>query len=309
MNVPSRIWSLSEFLVSTQFSYAQDSGTRQDNFFQFSDSERLHFDQLQSIWFRRPGKVKSPVMPEAWVERLIESECRNTLGGIFRSLECLMVNHPGADAESLYKLAQLTVAGRLGLNVPQTIVTADPEVAHQFYERMSGEVIYKLVGENTNFFFPRFEFPSGIPTLPCRQSDPAHFEQVRFAPHLFQQRVKKKFDVRATIVGREIFAASIHSQSGQSKLDWRLDYGVPMNELKLPEPVASACMRMMQAFKLNYAAFDFCVDSDDRYYFLELNCGGQYIWLEERTKLPISRQLALLLAGEAEPIVPSSAKK
>jgi len=188
--------------------------------------------------------------------------------------------------------------------VPQTVVTSDPDVARQFYERMNGEVIYKLIGENTNFFFPKFEFPSGIPTLPCRESDKDHFDQIRFAPHLFQQRVVKKFDVRATIVGKEIFAASIHSQSGQSKLDWRLDYGVPMMKLQLPQSVSKACISMMQQFKLNYAAFDFCVDAEDRYYFLELNCGGQYIWLEERTQLPISRQLALLFAGEAEPIVP-----
>ena len=77
-----------------------------------------------------------------------------------------------------------------------------------------------------------------------------------------------------------------------------------MMKLQLPQSVSKACISMMQQFKLNYAAFDFCVDAEDRYYFLELNCGGQYIWLEERTQLPISRQLALLLAGEAEPIVP-----
>ena len=33
MNVPNRVWNLSEFLVSTQFSYSQNSGEREGNFF------------------------------------------------------------------------------------------------------------------------------------------------------------------------------------------------------------------------------------------------------------------------------------
>ncbi len=58
-----------------------------------------------------------------------------------------------------------------------------------------------------------------------------------------------------------------------------------MEVITLPADVAAGCFAMMRAFKLNYAAFDFCVTEDDRYFFLELNCAGQYIWLEERTDL------------------------
>ncbi len=91
-------------------------------------------------------------MPEAWVSNLIESESRNALGGILRSVNCLMVNNPGNNAESLYKLPQLTTAHQVGLDVPETIVTSKPEVTRDFYDRMNGQVIYKFIGENTKSF-------------------------------------------------------------------------------------------------------------------------------------------------------------
>jgi len=302
VGVPHKIWSFSEFLHSSSVSFLPGASAP-SNHMKFLDDSEIVLSDLQAIWCRRPGSFKAPPMPEPWVEAMIELECKNALGGLIRSAECLLVNHPGRDAESLYKLSQLAVARRVGLHVPETLVTNEPDQAREFYDRFSGRVIYKLIGENTNFCFPRFEFPSGIPTLPCHQSDLAYFDQVKLAPHLFQQRVEKTFEIRATIVGEEIFAAKIDSQKGDSKLDWRMDYNVPMSSIDLPDKVAEACLAMMRGFALNYAAFDFCVDAENRYFFLELNCAGQYLWLENRVGLPISRQLARLLSGQAKPIV------
>jgi len=114
--------------------------------------------------------------------------------------------------------------------------------------------------------------------------------------------VIKVFDVRATVVGEQIFAAKIDSQSGKSKLDWRMDYSVPVTEIVLPAEVASASLKLMRRLQLNYAAFDFCVDAHGKHWFLELNCGGQYLWVEQRAHLPISREIAELLAGNTIPI-------
>ncbi len=239
-------------------------------------------NDIESIWFRRPGAVHSAEMPQKWVEGMIENETKYALGGIFRTLECLMVNNPASDAESLYKLYQLRLARDVGFFVPDTVVTSDPVAAAEFYEKCGREVIYKLVAENSNFYFPNFQIPAGIPALPLRPSEAEHFEQVKCAPHLFQRRVRKKFDVRTTVVGREMFSLKIDSQARGSRLDWRLDYSVPMEMIDLPNEISEKCLSIMRRMKLNYAAFDFCVDDDDRYFFLELNCAGQYLWAEQR---------------------------
>jgi D-alanine-D-alanine ligase-like ATP-grasp enzyme len=62
-------------------------------------------------------------------------------------------------------------------------------------------------------------------------------------------------------------------------------------------------MKLMQELGLNYGALDFCVTPEGEHYFLEVNCAGQYMWLEECTDLKLSKEMALLLAGKSEPIV------
>lgn len=294
------IWSYSDFTGETSFAFSTSLPSTNWNRVCFGEDRQYQLQDISSIWFRRPGQFKSKLMPEPWVENMIESECRNAIGGILRSRECLLVNHPGRDADSLYKLVQLEQAQRFGLSVPDTLVTNEPHLVSEFYEKHDGKVIYKLIGENSNFCFPRFEFPAGIPTLPFRATDLQHLEQVRLAPHLFQQRIEKDFEVRATVVGKEIFAVRIDSQKGSSKLDWRMDYAVPMEAMKLPSETCRAMLELMRFFQLEYAAFDFCVDTNGIFQFLELNCGGQYLWLEHRTGLEISQQVALLLTGRAE---------
>jgi glutathione synthase/RimK-type ligase-like ATP-grasp enzyme len=302
MGATHRIWHYSQLLHASAVSFSRAAGLSA-NRITVEEQEEIALSDLQSIWCRRPGGFKSPRMPETWIESMVEMECKNAVGGLIRSMDCLLVNHPGSDSESLFKLSQLNAAQKLGLSIPPTLVTTEPEKAREFYEQFDGNVIYKLIGENTNFLFPRFEFPAGIPTMALRETDSQYFEQVKLAPHLFQQRIEKIFEVRATVVGEEIFAVRIDSQKGQSKTDWRLDYSVPMTAITLPDQVSNHCLEMMRHFSLNYAAFDFCVGTEEQYIFLELNCAGQYLWLEDRANLPISRQLAKLLTGKAKPIV------
>lgn len=233
---------------------------------------------------------------------MVESEARHAISGILRAIDCLWVNHPGRDQEALYKLWQLEAARRAGLTIPETLVTNEPDAVAAFYEQTKGKVIYKLIGESTNFNMPNYEFPLGIPTLPLRQSDIAHLSQVRHSPHLFQRCIDKAYDLRVTIIGKKIFPVRIHSQNGRGKLDWRMDYFVPMELCQLPDEVSTGCMKLMETLGLNYGAMDIVVDTEGRHVFIEVNCAGQYLWLEEKAGIDLSLELARLLIGASEPI-------
>lgn len=266
------------------------------------DGDDIDLSALSSIWFRRPGAPRSVSLIEPWMERLMAMEATSALGGIFRSLSCLMVNHPGRDSECLYKIWQLQAAKRVGLAVPATLVTNDPQRARQFYDECERQVVYKFIGENANHAFPRSHVVTGIPTLCLYEDDLPHLDQVKYGPHLFQQHVKKRFDVRVTAVGKQLFAGRIDSQSGEGATDWRMDYRVPMEKYDLPEEVAEQCLSLLRLLGLNYGAIDLCVDEENRHIFLECNCAGQYMWMEMRTEMPISLELAKLLAGKVEPL-------
>lgn len=302
LSVKHYLFSFTQFPSVAGLSYTLSDG---DSLGRIKTAENKEVDlrDLESIWYRRPGRVRSPSMPDSWVERMIETESTAAMGGFMRNSGCLMVNHPGKDSESLIKLWQLECARQAGLTIPDTIVTNEPAEALEFCNKRNGQVIYKLISEGTNFQFPAFEYPVGIPTMSLKEQDLEHFEQIKYAPHLFQAKVEKRHEVRATVVGECIFAARIDSQAGKAKTDWRLDYTVPMDACELPDDIAEKSLQLMRKLGLNYAAFDFIVDIDGKYVFLELNCAGQYLWLENRTGQPISMELARLLSGKSKPLV------
>ncbi|MGH9550644.1 MAG: MvdC/MvdD family ATP grasp protein, partial [Terriglobales bacterium] len=179
LRVKHLIWSYDKFLKASQLSFSLSNGSFHQSL-KACDEEAIELNELQSIWFRRPGRVYAPAMPEAWVGAMIESEAIATIGGALRAARnCLMVNHPGRDTESLFKLWQLECARRVGLSVPDTLVTNDPAAAREFYDRLDGRVIYKLISERTNFCFPTYAMPAGIPTLKMRAADLEHLGQVK----------------------------------------------------------------------------------------------------------------------------------
>jgi hypothetical protein len=46
-----------------------------------------------------------------------------------------------------------------------------------------------------------------------------------------------------------------------------------------------------------YGAFDFIVTPKGHYVFLEVNPAGQYMWVEAKTRLPITLALAEVLSN------------
>ncbi|HSV65482.1 MAG TPA: hypothetical protein VLJ59_06180 [Mycobacteriales bacterium] len=52
--------------------------------------------------------------------------------------------------------------------------------------------------------------------------------------------------------------------------------------------------------RLTFAAFDFTVDRDGVWWFLEANANGMWAWIQDKTGLPIAAAIAdELLAGVA----------
>ena len=69
-------------------------------------------------------------------------------------------------------------------------------------------------------------------------------------------------------------------------------------ECKLSKDIEESLLRLNKYYNLNYSAIDLIQDKNDEIYFLELNPNGQYLWIEEELKLPISFNIASLLTGD-----------
>jgi glutathione synthase/RimK-type ligase-like ATP-grasp enzyme len=118
-------------------------------------------------------------------------------------------------------------------------------------------------------------------------------------PGICQQFVPKSYEVRATVVGSRIFSGKINSQaSPETKIDWRhKPFDIEEEPIDLPPDVETKIHALMRAFGLIYGAFDFIITPEGRHVFLEVNPAGQYLWVEAKTKLPITAAIADVLGA------------
>lgn len=98
-------------------------------------------------------------------------------------------------------------------------------------------------------------------------------------------------DIRATVVGNQVFAVSIHSQDWEeTRVDWRRGSNPHLlhEVIDLPDDLSEQCIRIVQSQLLRFGAIDLVLDSDGEFWFLECNPNGQWAWIENRTGLPIA---------------------
>ncbi|MGH3713438.1 MAG: ATP-grasp ribosomal peptide maturase [Micromonosporaceae bacterium] len=248
----------------------------------------VEFVGLRSIWYRSPTAFAFADGLSGPERRHAAMEAKLGLGGVLWSLPVLWVNHPGRQAD-LYKPVQLSVAQRCGLAVPRTLITNDPDAVRRFALACDGDVVVKPLGAASII-----EFGGRRPLYTHRLSadDLSDMRGVEATAHQFQQRLTKAYEVRLTVVGEQLFAATIHAGSDASRADYpALKYGVA----DVPPDVAAGVRAFMYRLGIVYGAFDFVVDGAGTWWFLECNPGGQFGWIEDATGLPITAALADLL--------------
>ncbi|MGH4019723.1 MAG: hypothetical protein ACRDT0_10910 [Pseudonocardiaceae bacterium] len=85
-------------------------------------------------------------------------------------------------------------------------------------------------------------------------------DDIGLTAHLFQEYVQKKHDVRLTVAGDQFFAAAIHADSDEARIDWRSDYGSLRYEpVDTPDSMRRAVVALLRRLDLAFGAFDFTV--------------------------------------------------
>ena len=103
------------------------------------------------------------------------------------------------------KPLQLSIASRVGLRVPKTLFTSDPAEALAFGGRYRRGDCHKAMTAPSNQF---------VDTRVWSSADAQIIGDLPLCPTIFQQQILGPADVRATIVGPQIFSASISTGSG-----------------------------------------------------------------------------------------------
>lgn len=241
---------------------------------------------VKSAYFRRPGMAE----PLAEISEAEKSYCvlewHAALQSFYWAVGERWLNPPHLITLAENKIYQLTLAQTLGFLIPDTLVSNDPLAVRGFAG--TGQIIGKplrnaiVKGQTPD----RVVFTSRISIN--EQIDPL---SIRACPMILQREIRKQFDVRATVVGDQVFAATIDSQSDPAtEVDWRRTSKPDLAHAvyQLPEKVAAQCIALTRKLGLRFGAVDFVLDQDNQLWFLEINPNGQWGWIETRTGLPIA---------------------
>lgn len=199
------------------------------------------------------------------------------------------------------KSLQLALARRVGLDVPRTLVSNDPQAVRAFAARTPAGIVTKMMASFAVHDEAGREHV--VFTNPVSEEDLADLEGLDLCPMTFQERLDKACELRVTVVGDRVMAASIDSGVlPRSRSDWRREGVALLDAWKpyaLPADVHAQTLALMDALGLNYGAFDFIVTPDGRHVFLEVNPNGEFMWLMHTPGLPIDEALADVLCDRA----------
>ena len=240
-------------------------------------------ETLKSVYFRR---AVYPLGPYSSGNTIHDQLSRIHGSAFMRSFmvfgACKWINHPAATYWAEHKAIQLAAAHQLGFDVPRTVITNSAQGVQQAAE-IDPRVAIKgletvLVWEGP---LETFGYTSLLDTELAADSP------LSSAPLIAQEALENKLDLRVTVVGDQVFCASVTVAGTPIVGDWRLEKtNAEFRTFALPAQVSEMCVKLVRTLGLVFGAIDLAL-RDGKYYFLEINPTGEWAWLVDQSQLPI----------------------
>lgn len=287
-----------QFVSGKELTYAFESGKE----IVYYDGVRLQ--DVKGVWFRKPLPIKAEdlqVAPD--FVQYSEAALKRMMSLLFTSLQdATWVSDYYAMVRANNKTLQTAIAHQLGMRVPDTLVTSDAKAANAFIASHPRTVtkpltpIHPTINGRPKAFFTTLLKDGFMPDL----------SQLHLAPAIFQQAIEIVADIRVIVVGDQVFAATVKAEGlpeNTKVYDYRLghyegDVVLKAHDDEFPKDLAELCVQHNKELGLKFGAFDFVLDKDGVYWFLENNPNGQWAFVEEATGQQIGKALADLLQGK-----------
>jgi len=260
-------------------------------------------NQFSAVWLRRPDIEwgQSPLSPED--HQFAHLQCRFFRRGLLTSLVAgtFCVNPLEAFYRCEAKLTQCQAALEVGLKLPPTACTNDPEIVRDMIGK-HGRVVYKT-------FHPGFWYEDdaalAIWTAEISESGLVADHLLQAVPGIYQALIPKIWDLRVTMIGDRLFAVKILSQqTRRGTLDWRrasADGDLRLEPVEIAPEIAEQCRALLERLGLVFGCIDFVVTPEGETLFLEINQAGQFLFVERLSGLPLlDAMVELLLQGRPD---------
>lgn len=253
--------------------------------------------EVRSVWMRKPEpSLPPPGVGDEGVINYVRDEMRELMGFLPMDSRVPWINNPDENRRYQRKFPQLRLAQSLGLRVPRSIITNDPNQAAAFFDTCPNGAICKpmLMGSHYVEGEHRVAYTRPVPLSEFS----ALRQSISLCPTYLQESIAKDHELRVTIIGDELYCCRIDSQGvSGAEQDWRaVDTAkLPHTIVPLPEKIDRALRAYLRQCNLRFGAFDLIVTPEGEYVFLELNPNGQWYWIELATGAPMADAMAYLL--------------
>jgi glutathione synthase/RimK-type ligase-like ATP-grasp enzyme len=235
------------------------------------------------IWIRRPLGPKPNPQTSPADAKFAANEYRCFYDSVMYLLETLPVRVINTYTASRFinnKSVQLVLARACGMNVPRTLMSNSPQAVREYFRDNPQRIICKTFSTHI------WEKEQGGPIVVTEtfelSADKLPIDEVlTYAPAIYQELVVKKFDVRMVLLGAAVYSYSLHNPKGA--VDWRGDATeglVRVEPIITPPEVEKSVLAFAEKSGIACGSFDFAIDNQDRWWFLEVNEGGQFLWLD-----------------------------
>jgi ATP-GRASP peptide maturase of grasp-with-spasm system len=263
----------------------------------------VELSEINSVWYRRREKPKMLPLSDglSWdaktkINANVFSEEQALFKGIVKLLDGKKwLSHP--NNSSLNKLYQLDIATKIGLKIPETIVTTNKEILLEFRDKWENIIIKNIrdlrpILDGDMYYIPYIKkiekkFLKDLP--------------MQFFPTLAQECVEKKFEIRVFYLGGKIFSMAMFTQEDeQTSEDFRrYNQKRPTRRVryKLPLAIEKKVRVFMEKVGLNTGSLDFIYSTTNEYIFLEVNPVGQYGMVSHPCNYNLSKEIALYLSN------------
>ncbi|MGB3510888.1 MAG: hypothetical protein WBA93_16985 [Microcoleaceae cyanobacterium] len=247
----------------------------------FPDGRKWNLTDIHKIFWRTFAGVNVPKLTDSYQETIAVNDSMSLLRSFMRSTPEKWVNSWDAYQFHKEKPLQLSLAHKIGVTIPATLVTNDFREIIDFYHSYV-YVIFKPVygGCHTQFLTAKY--------LEIDRMNLA----LSISPITLQEYISGT-NIRSYVIGKNVYSAEIRSDS----LDFREDKKAKLIYLETPEDMKRKCLAITKAFGLKWTGIDWRFQPSGEFIFLEANFSPMFLHFERQTGFPITEDLIELLTS------------
>lgn len=179
-------------------------------------------------------------------------------------------------SEKLNKPAQLLLAERSGLFIPETILTNSKRALLAFHARHK-QIICKSVKDGT--FFKAGEVRLGM-YAEYLDRETIHSMDDYFVPSIIQRYIEAEFHIKSFYLNGAFYTVALFDISASQSADFRKNYTksrLRFVPIRLPSETEYKLDLLMKKMELNIGTIDLIKSKrGNRIYFLEVNPAGEF---------------------------------